>query len=336
MLVTGGAGYVGAVLVPKLLRAGFVVRVLDWYVFGDDVLNAVASHPHLQQTKGDIRDRNLLTRLLPGCDAVVHLACISNDPSAELNPALTRSVNLDAFAPLVDLAKFAGARRFIYASSSSVYGVSDQPDVDEEHPLRPLTDYSRFKAACEPLLLERQCRDFTTVVVRPATVCGYSPRLRLDLTVNILTAHALTRRVMTVFGGSQLRPNIHIDDITDLYVQLLAEPDRRIAGQVFNVGYENRSVLDIARLVRQVVHHDCPELGEVQIVTTPTNDLRSYHISSRKIADKLGFRPRHTIEGAVRDLVKAFAAGKAPDALTDPRYSNIKTMQAALEQLAAA
>src|SRR5690606_31086401 len=152
---------------------------------------------------------------------------------------------MDAFPPLVQLAKLAGVRRFIYASSSSVYGLSDAPEIDEEHPLRPLTDYSRYKAMCEPILLEQQSPDFVPVIIRPATVCGYSPRLRLDLTVNIFTNQAVNRGNMTIFGGSQLRPNIHIEDITDLYVQLLVEPDRRIAGKVFNAGYENRSVAEI-------------------------------------------------------------------------------------------
>lgn len=333
MLVTGGAGYVGAVLAPKLLRAGYHVTVLDWYIFGEHVLAEVAGDPRLTQVRGDIRNRDLLMRVLKGCDAVIHLACISNDPSAELNPALTRSVNMDAFPPLVQLAKLAGVRRFIYASSSSVYGLSDAPEIDEEHPLRPLTDYSRYKAMCEPILLEQQSPDFVPVIIRPATVCGYSPRLRLDLTVNIFTNQAVNRGNMTIFGGSQLRPNIHIEDITDLYVQLLVEPDRRIAGKVFNAGYENRSVAEIAHIVRDVVAHDMPERANVSIVTTPTDDLRSYHISSKRLTAELGFRPRHTIEAAVRDLVRAFAAGKAPDPLTDPRYYNIKTMQAIESQL---
>lgn len=327
MLVTGGAGYVGAVLVPKLLDAGLKVRVLDWYIFGSDVLDQVKGHPNLEEHKGDIRDRNLLARLLRGCDAVIHLACISNDPSAELNPALTRSVNLDAFAPLVQLSKLAGVRRFIYASSSSVYGLSDEPDVDETHALRPLTDYSRFKALCEPILLEQRSNDFVPVIIRPATVCGYSPRLRLDLTVNILTAHAIERRKITVFGGDQLRPNIHIDDITDLYVRLLGHADERIAGKVFNAGYQNHSVAQIAEMVRGVVQQELPDMGPIDIVTTPTDDHRSYHISSRKIADELGFVPAHGIEDAVRSLTQAFRAGKIADALVNTKYSNIKTMQ---------
>src|SRR5439155_26022100 len=191
VLVTGGAGYVGAVLVPRLLKRGYRVRVLDRYFFGENALQSVAGNPSLQQIKGDIRDQAVLRRVIARCDAVIHLACISNDPSFELNPILGRSINYDAFEPLVRISKLNGVRRFIYASSSSVYGISEVPEVTEEHPLKPLTDYSKYKALCEPILLAQQAAEFTTVIVRPATVCGYSPRQRLDLTVNILTNHAV-------------------------------------------------------------------------------------------------------------------------------------------------
>jgi nucleoside-diphosphate-sugar epimerase len=327
VLVTGGAGYVGAVLVPQLLQAGYRVRVLDLFVYGKDVLDAVAQHPGLEQIEGDLRDQELLRRILPGCDAVIHLACISNDPSFELNPELGKSINFDAFAPLVQISKTSGVRRFIYASSSSVYGVSDDPNVDEEHPLRPLTDYSRFKALCEPILLEQQARDFTTIVVRPATLCGYSPRQRLDLTVNILTNHAVNSGKITVFGGSQLRPNLHIDDMVALYLQLLREPAERSAGRIFNVGYQNQSVSEIAERVRSVVRAHVPGRAALDIVTTPSDDLRSYHISAAKIQRELGFVPARSIENAVADLVAAFQDGRLPEPLTARRYSNIKTMQ---------
>ena len=220
VLVTGGAGYVGAVLVPQLLERGYRVRVLDLYLYGDDVLRSVESHPSLEQIKGDIRDRSLLERVMPGCDAVIHLACISNDPSFELNPELGKSINYDAFFDLVAVAKDSGVKRFIYASSSSVYGVKSDDNVTEDLPLEPLTDYSKYKALCEEVLLKAQSPDFTTVVLRPATVCGYSPRLRLDLTVNILTNHAVNSGRITVFGGDQKRPNIHIDDMADVYLRL--------------------------------------------------------------------------------------------------------------------
>lgn len=321
VLVTGGAGYVGAVLVPRLLQGGYRVKVLDLYMFGDHVLDAVVADPGLEQIRGDIRNRATLTRAMSGCDAVIHLACISNDPSFELNPELGKSINYDAFFDLVDVARDSGVRRFIYASSSSVYGIKEEQNVTEDLPLRPLTDYSKYKAMCEEVLLGKREAGFTTLILRPATVCGYSPRLRLDLTVNILTNHAVNTGVIKVFGGKQLRPNIHIDDVAELYVQSLGWPAEAIDGKIFNAGYYNHSVGDIAEIVRQVVGRD------VDVVTTPSDDNRSYHISSEKIKQELGFEARHGIEDAVGDLVGAFGAGKVPDAMTDDRYYNIKTMQ---------
>ncbi len=327
VLVTGGAGYVGAVLVPHLLSRGYAVRVLDLYLYGEEALSSVKGHPHLEEVRGDIRDRALLERVIPGCDAVIHLACISNDPSFELNPALGKSINYDAFGPLVTLSKRAGVRRFIYASSSSVYGVSEVANVTEEHPLLPLTDYSKYKALCEPILLGQATQDFVTVVARPATVCGYSPRQRLDLTVNILTNHAVNNRRITVFGGTQMRPNLHIADVVELYSLLLGLPDELVASKVYNAGYQNHSVAEIADLVKGVVEQELPG-KPVDIVATPTDDLRSYHISSEKIRREIGFVPKHSIEEAACDLVGAFRQNLLPNSMTDMRYFNIKTMQA--------
>ena len=327
VLVTGGAGYVGAVLVPALLEDGYRVRVLDLYLFGDNVFDAVKDHPNLEQVKGDIRDQALLQRILPGCDAVIHLACISNDPSFELNPAVSRSINYDAFGPLVRTSKESGVHRFIYASTSSVYGISDAEEVTEDHPLIPITDYNKYKGLCEPILLEEQSPDFTTVVVRPATVCGYSPRQRLDLTVNILTNHAVNAHSITVFGGSQMRPNIHIEDVADLYRMLLEFPDVKIAGKTYNAGYQNLTVANIAQVVSDVVQQEVSDGREISILTTPSDDLRSYHISSEKIRRELGFIPNRTVEDAVRDLVAAFRTGKIPDSMSGTRYYNIKTLQ---------
>ena len=267
VLVTGGAGYAGAVLVPRLLQAGYQVRVLDLYLYGKQVFDHCRSES-LTEFEGDLRNESLVAKAVAGCDAVIHLACISNDPSFELNPVLGRSINLDAFPPLVRLSREAGVQRFVFASSSSVYGISDSPNVTEEHPLKPLTDYSRFKADCEPILLEKQSPDFTTLVLRPATLCGYSPRQRLDLTVNILTNHAFNNRKITVFGGTQLRPNFHVEDMAELYLQVLREPAERIAGQIFNAGYENHSVAALATIVKRVVEQ---EMGwnNIEIITTP-------------------------------------------------------------------
>jgi nucleoside-diphosphate-sugar epimerase len=325
VLVTGGAGYAGAVLVPKLLAAGYRVRVLDLYLYGKQVFNDCRS-ALLEEYEADLRDTAVVARAVSGCDAVIHLACISNDPSFELNPTLGRSINLDAFPPLVKLSREAGVRRFIFASSSSVYGISDSPDVTEDHPLKPLTDYSRYKADCEPMLLEHQSPDFTTLVLRPATLCGYSPRQRLDLTVNILTNHAINNRRITVFGGTQLRPNFHVQDMAELYRQVLNEPAERIGGKTFNAGYENHSVSALASIVKRVVEQET-DLHDIEIVTTPSDDLRSYHISSEKIRRELGYQPRHSIEDAVRGLVAAFRAGKLPDSMTRSTYFNIKRMQ---------
>jgi len=316
--ITGGAGYVGAVLVPKLLEKGYCVTVLDLMIYGDDVIK---SHPNLVMIKGDIRNRDLLNQTISDHDAVIHLACISNDPSFDLSPKLGKSINLDAFKPLVEISKKVGVKRFIYASSSSVYGVKEESNVHEGMTLEPLTDYSRFKADCEKILAEFQSTDFTTVTIRPATVCGYSPRQRLDVVVNILTNLAFHNREITVFGGNQFRPNIHIADMVESYFVLLNAPKETIAGEVFNAGYENQSVLELAETVKQVIGDD------VKLVATPTNDNRSYHISSGKIAEKLGFVPTHTIREAVQDIREAFEKGLLPNSLQDERYFNIKRMQ---------
>ncbi len=321
VLVTGGAGYVGSALVPVLLQEGYQVKVLDLYLYGDDVLPPIREHPNLQEIKGDIRDRKLLEKVVPGSDAVIHLACISNDPSFELDPELGKSINYDAFVQLVKVAKDGGVKRFIYASSSSVYGIKDDENVTEDLPLKPLTDYSMYKAQCEEVLEDEREPGFTTLTLRPATVCGYAPRLRLDVIVNILTNHAVTTGVVRVFGGEQKRPNIHIDDMVELYLESLRWPDERIDGEVFNAGYGNQRIREIADIVRGVVG------PEVRIETTPTNDHRSYRISSAKLGNRLGFAPKRGIDDAVRGLVDAFRAGKVPNSMTDPRYYNIKTMQ---------
>lgn len=328
VLVTGGAGYVGAILIPKLLSAGYHVKVLDLFLYGEDIFNDVKDKTKLTAIKGDIRDVALLEKEMVGCDAIIHLACISNDPSYELNPNLSKTINYDAFLPLVAIAKKNNVQRFIFASSSSVYGVKETPNVTEDLPLEPLTDYSKFKALCETHLLKEQTNDFTVLILRPATVCGYSPRLRLDLTVNILTNHAINNNRIKVFGGEQKRPNIHIEDMTDLYVETLKYPAQLIAGKIFNVGYENHSVNQIAHMVKENLNRP-----GIEIVVEATNDNRSYHISSEKITKELGFKPRHTIADAVVDLKNAFESGRVPNSMTDNKYYNIKTMSALTDQL---
>lgn len=324
VLVTGGAGYIGGVLLPKLLTAGHQVVVYDLLLFGTD---GIPQHPNLELVKGDLRDTASISQVLGGVDSVIHLACISNDPSFELDPGLSKSINYDCFEPFVAACAKAGVQRFIYASTSSVYGVSDAPEVTEEHPLVPLTDYNKYKGLSEPLLLKYQSPEFTTVIIRPATVCGYSPRMRFDLSVNILTNHAFNKRVITVFGGAQKRPNIHIDDITGLYVQLLEFPADKIAGEIFNAGYQNHTIADLAEIIRQVVQEETPEKDPIKIETTPSNDLRSYHVSSKKIAEKLGWVPQKSIEDAVRDICSALKDGRLPGSIDDDRYINVKTVQ---------
>ena len=318
IFVTGGAGYVGAVAVPLLLEKDYEVTVFDLMIYGEDVLE---EHPNLTKIKGDIRDKEALKKHIHGHDAVIHLACISNDPSFELNPDLGKSINLDAFRPLVELSKESGVKRFIYASSSSVYGVKAEKNVHEGMLLEPLTDYSKFKAECEKILLEYQDPNFTTVTIRPATVCGYSPRQRLDVVVNILTNLAFHKREITVFGGNQLRPNIHIKDMADAYLLLLRAPKERVQGKVFNAGYENQTVLELAKTVKDVIGED------VNVVLSETDDNRSYHISSEKILKKLGFKPAYSIKQAVIDLKEAFEKKLLVDPLVNDRYFNIKTMQ---------
>jgi len=325
VLVTGGAGYCGSLLVPQLLDQGYKVTVYDTMFFGDAFLPK--DNINLRVVKGDIRDTAHLAAATAGHDAFVSLACISNDASFELDEALSTSVNMDAFEPMVEAAKQVGVKRFIYASSSSVYGVSDQPDVTEDHPLVPLTLYNKFKGMCEPLLKKHADDGFTGVIFRPATVCGYAPRLRLDLSVNILTNHAINAGTITVFGGSQLRPNLHVQDYCDAVKLFLTAPSEKIQKETFNVGYQNLSIMDIARLVQRVVSKEFPEKGEVAIVTTPSDDLRSYHINSDKIKRVLGYAPRHTIEDAVRDLCQAFRDGRIPDSMNDDQYFNVRRLK---------
>ena len=325
VLVTGGAGYCGSLLVPQLLAEGYNVTVYDLLYFGDSFLPK--DNPRLKVVPGDIRDVAKLTSVLQNQDVVLSLACISNDASFELDESLSTTINLDAFEPMVVAAKKVGVKRFVYASSSSVYGVSDKPNVTEDHPLVPLTLYNKYKGMCEPLLLKHTDDRFVGVIFRPATVCGYAPRLRLDLSVNILANHAVTNNKITVFGGSQLRPNLHVQDYADLCKLLLVAPTEKIANQIFNCGYQNMSIMEIAHMVKKVVEQEFPQKAPIDIVTTPTDDNRSYHINSDKIKKTLGFAPKHTIEEAVRDLCRAFRDGKIPNSFSDDRFYNVRTLK---------
>ncbi len=317
IFITGGAGYVGAVLTPYLLKKGYKVTVFDLMIYG---VNVLKKHRNLKIIKGDIRNKNLLKKIIPGHDIVIHLACISNDPSFELNPKLGKSINLDAFEPLVNISKKSSVKRFIFASTSSVYGVKKVKDVNETMSLSPLTDYSKYKASCETILKNYKSENFTPIIIRPATVCGYSPRQRLDVVVNILTNLAYHKKEISIFGGKQLRPNIHITDMVRAYEILINAPKNKVSGQIFNAGYENQTVNQLAGIVKKIIGN------QVKIKKIHSNDNRSYHISSKKIKKILGFKTKKTINHAVKDLKKAFDKKIFKKTLTNEMYFNIKRM----------
>ncbi len=317
IFITGGAGYVGSKLVPKLLSLNYEVTVLDLMIYGDNVLE---NHTKLNKITGDIRDKKLLEKYLPGHEIVIHLACISNDPSFELNPTLGKSINLDAFEPLVQTSLKSEVNQFIYASSSSVYGIKKEKNVTEDMVLEPLTDYSKFKGDCEKILNSYSSDNFITTTIRPSTVCGYAKRQRLDLVVNILTNHAFHNREIKVFGGEQLRPNVHIDDMVNSYLAVLNAEPNKINKEIFNVGFKNQSVNELAEDVKHVIGQD------IKIVNTKSDDNRSYHVSSKKIKDILGFETKYTVKDAVYDLKSAFEKKLLTNTFNNEFFYNIKRM----------
>lgn len=314
ILVTGGCGYVGSVLVPKLALK-YPVTVLDSMLFGNHIDNM----PNLAVINGDIRDNDMLSSLLRGTTDVIHLASIANDPCSDLDPSLTNAVNRDAVKSLVKIAKESGVRRFINASSSSVYGIKEEESVTEDLTLEPITLYARTKAEGEEIVAAATDSDFVTVSVRSATVCGVSPRMRFDVIVNIMTKTAIANGLITVHGGDQYRPNVHIDDITDLYATLVDIPAEKINGKVYNFGSTNHTVAEIARMVHE-------ETGAALRVDTDITDNRSYRISSEKIKRELGITPKNTIRQAIRDIRQVFADGGFPEP-ENSIYYNIRTMK---------
>jgi nucleoside-diphosphate-sugar epimerase len=311
VLITGGCGYIGSVLVPKVARL-YPVTVVDNLWFG----NHLPPGADVQVVQADIRDTDRLRTLLAGVTDVIHLAAIANDPASDLDPDLTRAINYEAVADLVAAAKASGVRRFISASSSSVYGVKDEPEVTEDLVLEPLTLYAKYKAQTETIVRDASADGFDGVSVRSATVCGHSPRMRFDVIVNIMTRLAVTNGRLTVHGGDQQRPNVHLDDITDCYLKLLDAPGDIIRGNVYNFGARNHSVLEIAEMVQRVAG------GEIEIDPN-VSDQRSYRISSALIREDLGIEPARTIEDAVRDICAAFTADRYGDP-DDANYHNVK------------
>ena len=285
ILVVGGSGYVGCALVKKLLSLNHFVRVLDLLIYGENL----DKNENLEIIKGDVRDINIVKKSLKGIDIVVHLACISNDPSFELNPKLGKSINLDSFKPFIIECAKTNIDRFIYASSSSVYGIKNEKNVHEDIKKEPITDYSKFKSMCEEILFN-QNDDMTKTIIRPATVCGYSKRLRLDLVVNILTKVAYFENKIKIFGGSQLRPNIHIDDMVESYISVINAKKDLVHKNIFNVGYENMSLNDIANSIKIAFNKN------LKIERIKTDDNRSYHISSEKIKNVLDFSPKKILK----------------------------------------
>lgn len=335
VLVVGGAGYVGSALVPKLLRKGYMVTVYDLFTYsrskklGEDIFGSLVNHKNLIQIKNDIRNLKAIDKAVAGTDAIIHLACLSNDPSVEIDRDLGKEINYLSFLPFLQSVKKHKTKRLIFASTPSVYGFKKEKEVTEQLALEPLTDYGLYKVFSEKAIQDLvNLKTTTWVILRPSTVCGYAPRQRLDLSVNILTNLAVNKGEISVFGGSQQRPNIHIDDVTDLYVKMLEYPDSKIAGQIFNAGNENLSILQIAKLVKKTVEKLLPDKGKIEIKVSPSSDdQRSYRVSWNKINKHLGWKPKRTVEDAVADLVKAFKGNKLPDSLDDAIYFNIKRLK---------
>ena len=306
ILLTGGCGYIGTNLTNTLLDLGHQITVVDIMWF-DNYLN---SHNNLSVIQADIRNIDKIP--MDGVDTIIHLANIANDPTGNLNSKLTWEVNTLASKLLVEKAIDTGVEQFIFASSGSVYGIKEERDVTEDLPLMPISDYNKSKMISERVLLSYQDK-ITLQIIRPATVCGYSPRMRLDLSVSMLTMQALTNSKITVFGGQQTRPNIHMNDMVGVYLHFL-ELGAKAPG-IYNAGFENISILDIAKKVTEHIP------AEIEI--TESNDPRSYRQNSDRLIGT-GFTPGYGVDNGIKDVIKAYN----PDRLRDEdRYYNIRTMQ---------
>lgn len=316
--VIGGGGYVGSALVPELLKQGHEVIVMDKFYYG----NYLTTHPRLKMIKGDVRSRTDVHWATQDMDAIIHLACLSNDPSFNLNPKIAKGINLDCFHHTISAVRKNKPMKFIYASSSSVYGVSALDRVDESAPCKPLTDYSKFKLECEEMIKDAGFKDTSWTILRPATICGYAPRLRLDVIINALAASALAKGTITVHGGEQIRPNLNVHDMVRAYVTVLKAPQGKVNKQTYNVGDQNKSVNELAFLVQEV-------LPSAKIVREPTKDIRSYRVDSSKIKKDLDFAPSYGLKSAIQSLKDAFTSGLIGD-IDASKYHNIKAIREGL------
>ncbi len=317
ILISGGCGYVGSKLVPYLLDKNYEVSVIDLMIYG----NSLPPHRNLKVYKEDIRNINVIDSLTKTNDIFIHLACISNDPSFELNPDLGKSINFDCFEEIVNISKKNSIKRFILASSGAVYGINDSKNITEETITNPITDYAKYKLESEKILFNHTDDNFIGTAIRSATVCGYAPRQRLDVVVNILTNLAYNKKEISVFGGDQLRPNIHIDDVCKAYHNFIQADSRKINHNFFNLCGENHKVSEIAEIVKSCMPFN------VSIKTTTSDDIRSYHLSSTKIKEILNFECEKNIKIAVNDLIHSFKTGLLPNSMDNDNYYNVKKMK---------
>ncbi|MCF7866024.1 SDR family oxidoreductase [Candidatus Woesearchaeota archaeon] len=319
IFITGGAGYVGSLLVPSLLKKGYSVVVYDLYIYE----YKFDEHPNLTQIKGDIRNREKMIEASKNCDAFIHLACISNDPSFDLNPDLGKSINFDAFQIVIDACKLNNIKRLVVASSTSQYGIKPlNVDVTEDIEAEPITDYAKYKIECEKLLNQTDVQDMEYVFVRPATLCGYAPRLRLDLSVNILTINALVNKKIKIFGGDQMRPALNIKDMVRFYELMLEIEGEKIHKQAFNVSYANKTIKEIAQEVKDTLNDK-----EVVFEVLPSSDKRSYHVNTNKMKLMLNFECKYDFIDAILSIKEAYEKGLIVNGLENSFYHNIKRMK---------